>query len=100
MADLDSRDKRSSSISLPWMIIFPLSDGTVDDPDRQQSAGDYAGISAGAPVPVVATAVAPAKKKRKGASRAVIRHRERRLREDEELLELIMIFMGLGSWRQ
>lgn len=45
MADLDSRDKRSSSLGLPWSLVLPLADGSVDKADRQQSIGYYSGIS-------------------------------------------------------
>ncbi len=47
MANLDTREKRSSGImiSLPWRGLSPLSDGSVDQTDRQHILYMYSGIS-------------------------------------------------------
>ena len=49
---IDSRDKRAGAISagIPWMVITPLADATIDGPDRQMVANVYPGILAGEPV--------------------------------------------------
>lgn len=93
MANLDTRNKRSSAMSLPWMLVLPLADGTVDQPDRQQSVGDYCCISAGVAVPVIVAAPVEKRVHRIGASLPAYRLRERILKEDQELLELIAIFV-------
>lgn len=48
---IDSRDKRAGAISagIPWMVITPLADATIDGPDRQMVANVYPGIAAGLP---------------------------------------------------
>lgn len=52
MADLDTRDKRSSGsnplMPFRWSGHLPLADGTVGQPDRQHVALVYSAISAGA----------------------------------------------------
>lgn len=50
MADLDTRDKRSSGIliSLPFRGRLPHIDSSVDQPDRQHVPFMYSGIVAGA----------------------------------------------------
>ncbi len=52
MADLDTREKRSSGIhiGLPWRGMVPLPDGDISQADRQHLAFLYSGILAGAPV--------------------------------------------------
>ena len=49
MADLDTRDKRSSGIliSLPFRGRLPNVDSSVDQPDRQHVPFMYSGIAAG-----------------------------------------------------
>lgn len=45
---LDSRDKRASAIAvgLSWRTVYPVADGSINEGDRQQSAGWYRGILA------------------------------------------------------
>ena len=47
---VDSKDKRASATHLPWMVIAPTPDGTIDAEDREQISGYYAGITPGSPV--------------------------------------------------
>lgn len=48
---LDSRQKRAGALlGMPWMVITPIADGTIDGADRQMVADVYPGIAAGAPV--------------------------------------------------
>jgi hypothetical protein len=50
---LDSRQKRAGALlGMPWMVITPIADGTIDGADRQMVADVYPGIAAGAPVVV------------------------------------------------
>jgi hypothetical protein len=53
---LDTREKRAAAImaGIPFIIITPLADGTIDAADRQQVAQVYPGILAGVPVVSVA----------------------------------------------
>ena len=48
---IDSREKRAGAISagIPFIVITPLADGTIDAADRQMMADVYPGIAAGAP---------------------------------------------------
>ena len=46
--DLDE-DARRGAQGLPWHPIPPTADGTIDQADRQQVAGVYPGVLAGAP---------------------------------------------------
>lgn len=50
MADLDTRNKRSSAIGwgLPFARLEENADGTIDVFDRQQATLSYSGISTGA----------------------------------------------------
>jgi len=49
---IDTRDKRGAAIGLGLVVLLPLADGSVDQPDRQQAAHMYSGIqSALPPVP-------------------------------------------------
>lgn len=68
MADLDTRDKRSSAIGLdgPYRLVLPNADGSINQPDRQHVAYTYRGISAF--VPVISAAV-----------RAMFQYRQRRV---------------------
>ena len=43
---VDSREKRAGATQLHFMVFYPLADGTVGQPDRQQCAGVYPGITA------------------------------------------------------
>ncbi len=48
---VDTRSKRASILGLCLIALtLPLSDGSVDQPDRQHVAFSYAGIAAGAVV--------------------------------------------------
>ena len=49
---LDSRDKRAAAISfgIPFIVIAPLADGSIDAADRAMIAHAYPGIEAAAPV--------------------------------------------------
>lgn len=49
---INTRDKRAAAISagIPFIVIAPLADGTIDAADRQMIADVYAGIEAAAPV--------------------------------------------------
>ena len=49
---IDSRNKRAAAImaGIPFIVIAPLADGTIDAADRQHIAHVYPGISAGLPV--------------------------------------------------
>lgn len=40
---IDTRDKRASasSASIPWRILLPLADGSIDDGDREQLGRCY-----------------------------------------------------------
>ncbi len=53
MADLDTRQKRASCVSLlvPFVLAPPLPDADIDQGDRQHIAFSYAGVAAGAPPP-------------------------------------------------
>jgi hypothetical protein len=46
---IDSRDKRAAAISagIPFIVITPLADGTIDAADRQMVADVYGGVAAG-----------------------------------------------------
>ena len=54
---LDSRDKRAAAISfgIPFIVIAPLADGSIDAADRAMMAHAYPGIEAVAPVTPAAT---------------------------------------------
>ena len=43
---IDSREKRATACALHFMVWFPLADGTVGQPDRQQCQAVYPGITA------------------------------------------------------
>lgn len=49
---LDTREKRAGAImaGIPFLVITPLADGTIDAADRQHIANVYPGILAGEPV--------------------------------------------------
>lgn len=49
---IDSRQKRAAAImaGIPFIVITPLADGTIDAADRAHMAHVYPGIEAGAPV--------------------------------------------------
>lgn len=51
MANLDTRSKRASSVSVLLISVLApvLPDGTVDQGDRQHTANQYAGIAAAVP---------------------------------------------------
>lgn len=53
---IDTRDKRAAAISagIPFIILTPLADGSIDGADRQMIADVYGGIAAGEPVVSVA----------------------------------------------
>lgn len=46
-----TREDRAGAISagIPWMVITPLADATIDGADRQMVANVYPGIAAGLP---------------------------------------------------
>lgn len=48
---IDSRDKRAAAISagIPFIVITPLADGSIDGADRQMVANVYGGIAAAEP---------------------------------------------------
>ena len=48
---IDSRDKRAAAImaGIPFIVIAPLADGSIDAADRQQIINVYGGIAAGLP---------------------------------------------------
>jgi hypothetical protein len=43
---VDTQNKRGSAIAFGLAIILPLSDGVIDQADRQQTAHAYSGILA------------------------------------------------------
>jgi len=50
---IDTREKRAGAIlGMPWMVITPIADGTIDGPDRQMVADVYPGVTPGLPVDV------------------------------------------------
>lgn len=52
---LDTRQKRAGALlGMPWMVLTPIADGTIDGADRQMVADVYPGIAAGEPVVSVA----------------------------------------------
>ena len=48
---IDSREKRAAAISagIPFIVITPLADGSIDAADRQMVVDVYPGIAAAAP---------------------------------------------------
>jgi hypothetical protein len=47
---IDSREKRAGAIlGMPWMVITPIADGTIDGADRQMVADVYPGVTPGLP---------------------------------------------------
>ena len=48
MANLDTRQKRASSVNFwkPYVLDLPLPDGAIGQADRQQNVWDYSGILA------------------------------------------------------
>ena len=48
MPDLDSPAKRAGGIGIdiPWHRVYPITDGTIDQSDRQHTAYKYPGILA------------------------------------------------------
>ena len=54
---LDSRDKRAAAISfgIPFIVIAPLADGSIDAADRAMIAHAYPGIEAAPPTAEDAT---------------------------------------------
>lgn len=46
---IDSREKRAAAISagIPFIVITPLADGTIDAADRAHVADVYSGIAVG-----------------------------------------------------
>lgn len=48
---IDTRNKRASCIGIDgvYRTVYPDPDGTIDQADRQQSAGKYSGILADPP---------------------------------------------------
>lgn len=52
---IDTREKRASAAALllPWMVMFPLPDGTIGATDRIQIVGLYSGFEAEAPTPPI-----------------------------------------------
>jgi len=55
MANLDSRSKRASSVSIlvPFVLAPPLPDGTISQADRQHIAWCFSGIMAAGAAAVV-----------------------------------------------
>lgn len=51
---MNTPNKRASAIGIGLAIrlVLPISDGTIDQSDRQQTAYSYAGITAASPVPI------------------------------------------------
>ena len=49
---IDTRDRRAAAMAagIPWMIITPIADGSIDSEDRAIIAHTYPGIAAGEPV--------------------------------------------------
>jgi hypothetical protein len=49
---IDTRDRRAAAImaGIPFIVIAPLADGTIDAADRQHIAHVYPGIAAAGPV--------------------------------------------------
>lgn len=45
---IDTRNRRASCLGIDgaYRVVFPNPDGTIDQPDRQQSAYKYPGITA------------------------------------------------------
>ncbi len=52
---IDSETKRRAAISagVPFIVLMPVSDGTIDQGDRQMMADVYPGILAGAATDVI-----------------------------------------------
>lgn len=47
---IDSREKRAGALlGMPWMVITPIADGTIDGADRQMVANVYPGVAVGVP---------------------------------------------------
>ncbi len=46
---VDTQNKRGSALGIGLAIILPLADGSIDQPDRQQTAHAYSGILAALP---------------------------------------------------
>ena len=42
---VDTEAKRRSATQMPWMVIPPLADSTIDAQDRMHATGYYAGIT-------------------------------------------------------
>ena len=42
---IDTENKRRSAMSLPWDIIFPVPDGSIDAADRRHLVGLYSGLA-------------------------------------------------------
>lgn len=63
MANLDTREKRSSGLhaGLPWRGLFPLPDGTLSQADRQHASYMYSGILAAGGVVPEPEVVAPSR---------------------------------------
>jgi hypothetical protein len=49
---IDSETKRRAAFSagIPFIVMMPVADGSIDSADRQMLADVYPGIAAGAPV--------------------------------------------------
>lgn len=56
MPGIDTREKRAGAISagIPFIVISPIADASIDQADRQQIIDVYPGILAGAPSEVTA----------------------------------------------
>jgi hypothetical protein len=54
---VDTRNKRAScvNVALPFGRVFASPDGTLDESDRRQMGGCYAGIEAAEPSPEMDT---------------------------------------------
>ena len=46
---VDSENKRRSAISMPFLAVAPVADGTIDAQDREQATWIYSGITLAAP---------------------------------------------------
>ena len=49
---IDSRDKRSSALSIGFVLSLPLPNSDIDQGDRQSVASIYRGILAAIPAPI------------------------------------------------
>jgi hypothetical protein len=67
MANLDTRLKRASAISIivPFMVPGVEADGTIGARDRQAQAWEYSGILAGAAVAVVEDYIVRARRRQR-----------------------------------